>query len=268
MTLNLGVIGCGKMAYAILKGLVNHESIKISQLLVNDIDEEKINLFVQEFKAIRAEQKSLIESCDAVILAVKPYQIESVIKDNLQAFKDEQLIISIAAGVKTNTIEEMLSNKGHVVRVMPNTPALVGQGVTAITSSQSVPDNNISLVQQIFDSIGKTYIVDEKYMDAITAISGSGPAYVYLWVEALINAGVLIGLDNNLSKDLVINTIKGSMAMIEGSGKHPAELRDGVCSPGGTTIAAVRKLEEMGIRSAIFAGVEKAYLRSKELGEK
>lgn len=256
------------MAYAILKGLINKDSIKISQLLVNDIDEKRVNLFVEDFNAVSQDQKSLIESSDALILAVKPYQIESVIKGNITAFKENQLIISIAAGIKTNIIEEMLNNKGNVVRVMPNTPSLVGQGVTAIASGNSIPDNDINLVKQIFDSIGETYIVEEKYMDAITAISGSGPAYVYLFVEALINAGVLIGLDNNLSKDLVLNTIKGSIAMIEDSGKHPAELRDEVCSPGGTTIAAVRKLEEMGIRSAIFTGVEKAFLRSLELGEK
>lgn len=267
MSLNIGIIGCGKMAYAILKGLVNNDSVKINQLFVNDIEEEKVNLFVQEFKAVKAEPKSLIAESEAVLLAVKPYQIESVIRDNLTVFKEGQLIISIAAGIKTSTIEAMLENKGYVVRVMPNTPALVGQGVTAITSGQNVPDDCINLAKQIFASIGNTYIVDEKYMDAITAISGSGPAYIYLIVEALINAGVLIGLDNKLSKDLVLNTIKGSITMIEDSGKHPAELREEVCSPGGTTIAAVKKLEELGLRSAIFAGVEKAYLRSKELGE-
>lgn len=268
MSLRLGVIGCGKMAYAILRGLVNNDSIKIGELLINDIDEKSVNLFMQEFGAISQEQKELIELSDAVILAVKPNHIESVIQDNLSAFKEKQLIISIAAGIKTNTIEKMLKGKGHVVRVMPNTPSLVGQGVTAIASNKLIPDHDIDLVKQIFDSIGKTYIVEEKYMDAVTAISGSGPAYVYLLVEALINAGVLIGLDKNLSKDLVLNTIKGSITMVEDSGKHPAELRDEVCSPGGTTIAAVRKLEEMGIRSAIYAGVEKAFLRSQELGKK
>ncbi len=268
MAPTLGVIGCGKMAYAILAGLRKKASITIKQLLVNDIDETYSGQFAQEFKGTKMEQNRLVEQSDIIILAVKPHQIESVLKANSDCFRAGQLIVSVAAGISTSLIEETLSAKCAVVRAMPNTPALIGEGVTALTSGKYATEKDINLVKELFDNIGQTYLVEEKNMDAITAVSGSGPAYVYFIVEALINAGVSIGLDNSLAKNLVLDTVKGSINMIEKSGKHPAQLRDEVCSPAGTTIAAIKSFEEKGLRSAIFAGVEKAFLRSQELGQK
>ncbi|HZK43231.1 MAG TPA: pyrroline-5-carboxylate reductase [Syntrophomonadaceae bacterium] len=268
MSIKLGVIGCGKMSYAILNGLHNNKSINIGQSIINDIDDKRTNLFAQEFNGIIKKQGDLIRLSDVIILAVKPNEIENILKKNLDYFDENKLIISIAAGIKIATIENLFNSKFPVVRAMPNTPALIGEGVTAITGGQYTLAKDIKLAEQIFNSMGKTYVVEEKHMDAVTAISGSGPAYVYLIVETLINSGVSIGLDNSLAKDLVIDTIKGSIAMIEESSKHPAQLLGEVCSPAGTTIAAIKKLEEEGLRSALYKGVNEAFLRAQELGLK
>ncbi len=254
------------MSYAILAGISEHNN-HIENVFVNDIDSKAADLFVQEFGAVYKEQRALVEASDLIILAVKPHQIENVIHTNQVFFRDNQLIISLAAGIKTETIEGLLEAKCAIVRLMPNTPALVGQGVIAVTGGLYVQAEQMDLVEGLFANLGNTYLVDESYMDAITAISGSGPAYVFLIVEALINAGILIGLDHKLSYDLVVNTLKGSIAMLEETSKHPAILRDEVSSPAGTTISAVRELEKNGFRNAIFSAVEAAFLKAQELSE-
>jgi pyrroline-5-carboxylate reductase len=148
---------------------------------------------------------------------------------------------------------------------MPNTPCLVGQGIAAVAAGSKATDSDIDIVVRIFNSLGTVVKIDEKYMDAVTAVSGSGPAYVFLVVEAFMNAALHIGLDINLARELVIKTMKGSLEMLEQSGEHPALLRQDVSSPGGTTIAGIRKLEENGVRKAFFDAVEMAYNRSIEL---
>ncbi|NLJ73276.1 MAG: pyrroline-5-carboxylate reductase [Syntrophomonadaceae bacterium] len=268
MSYKIGVIGCGKMAYAILNSLINNLSIPIDKILVNDINYNSAQLFAQDFGAITGKANFVIANSDIVLLAVKPQQIIEVVTDNLSSFKDEHIIISIAAGIKIDEISNLLNNKSAIVRVMPNIPVLVGQGVVALAVGNYVNDEKLNIVQNLLSYLGITYLVDEGYIDAITAISGSGPAYFFLIIEALINAGILIGLDNNFSKDIVIQTLKGSMAMLEDTNKHPAVLREEVCSPAGTTIAAVKKLEEHGIRNAIFEAVNAAYLRAQELSNK
>lgn len=255
------------MAYAILNSLVNNLSIPIDNIFVNDIDDKSAELFVQKFGAIKEKAPTLVEISDVVILAVKPQQITKVLTDNLTYFKENQIIISIAAGVKISTIEGILNTKSAVIRIMPNTPALVGEGVIAISSGKYANLNHINIVQELFSNLGTNYLVEESAIDAITAISGSGPAYIFLIVEALINAGVFIGLDNNFTKNIVLNTVKGSIAMLEETSKHPAILREEVCSPAGTTIAAVKKLEENGLRNAIFEAVNAAYQKAQELSE-
>lgn len=266
MSLNIGVIGCGKMAYAILAGISRDKNL-IKNIFVNDINKESANLFVQEFNAVFKGQNNLVETSDLIILAVKPPQIKTLITDNLDFFKESHIIISIAAGIKTSTIENLLKVKSTVIRVMPNTPALVGQGVTAISGGLYANSEKVNLVRNLFTSIGTAYLVDENNMDAITAISGSGPAYIFLFIEALINAGVYIGLDHKLTQDLVVNTLKGSIAILEETSKHPAVLRDEVSSPAGTTISAIRELEDNGLRNAIFAAVEAAFYKAQELSE-
>lgn len=268
MKKKIGIIGCGKMAYAIAKGLFSASSFSQAEILVNDVDKEKTEKFRSEFGSKPASLSELIKESEIIILAVKPDKINEVLQNGTGFWQEDKLLVSVAAGIKTSYIEEICRQNIPVIRVMPNTPALVGEGVSAISRGRFADDDHVKIVKDVFSSLGVTVIVDEKMMDAVTAISGSGPAYFYLVIEAMINAGVQIGMDWETARFLVLNTLKGSAALLEKSGDHPALLREAVCSPGGTTIAAVRKLEENGIRKAFFEAVESAYKRSCELGNK
>ncbi len=263
----LGLVGCGKMAYALMKGISSASSLDFDRIYVNDIDATRSSLFVEEFKSLEIEPKELIKASNIIIIAVKPHQVGQVLEMGQGLWNDKKLIVSIAAGIKTSDIEEKSGVNVPVVRVMPNTPCLVGSGAAAISAGRFAGVNDIELVKKIMDSVGISLQVDEKHMDAITAVSGSGPAYVYLVVESMINAGLQVGLDINLLRNLVFKTVAGSIKMLEETGEHPAVLREQVCSPGGTTIAGVRELEENGIRRAFFQAIEKACLRSVELGK-
>jgi pyrroline-5-carboxylate reductase len=209
----------------------------------------------------------VVGQSDIVLLAVKPHQIGEVLRNTAQAWKPGQLLISVAAGAKTGFIQSCLPPDGKVVRIMPNLPALVGEGITAIAAGEGASEEDLIQVEKLLSGLGRTVRTDEKHMDAITAVSGSGPAYVMMVVEAMTEAAVHIGLDWELAKELVLTTIGGSIKMLEITGKHPAELRNQVSSPGGTTIAAVKQLEEQGLRSAFYNAIEKAYHRSIQLGQ-
>lgn len=268
MKKKIGIIGCGKMAYAIAKGLFSASSFSQTEIMVNDVDTAKAEKFYREFGSQPASLPVLIEESEIIILAVKPDKIGEVLQKGLDFWREDKLLVSVAAGIKTSYIEELCRLKIPVIRVMPNTPALIGEGVSAICRGRFALDEHVEVVKEVFSFLGVTVIVDEKMMDAVTALSGSGPAYFYLVTEAMINAGVQIGMDLETARLLVLNTLKGSAALLEKTGEHPAVLREAVCSPGGTTIAAVRKLEENGIRKAFFEAVESAYKRSCELGDK
>jgi len=263
----LGVIGCGKMAYAILKGLTNSLSKEFANIYISDINPDRISLFEKEFQAISINQEELVKECNIIILAVKPQQVGQVMNETRNLWDSNKLLISIAAGIKTSVLEKEAENNLRVVRVMPNTPCLVGAGVAAVASGTNASIADTEMVKEMFGQLGMSIIVEEKQIDAVTALSGSGPGYVFLIVESMINAGVLVGLDINLARNLVLNTVKGSISMLEHSNEHPAVLRDQVSSPGGTTIAGIRQLEENGIRKAFFDAVNEAYKRSIDLGK-
>jgi len=260
----LGIIGCGNMANAVVKGLSTNQA-NFHDILVNDINEERALNFSKEYGVKTVDYQTLWKECTAIILAVKPYQVKEVLNLARGHWYPKQLIISIAAGIKLASIEAATDNLLPVIRVMPNTPCLVGQGITAVAAGDKATNDDVDLVIRIFNSLGTVVKINEKYMDAVTAVSGSGPAYVFLVVEAFMNAALQIGLDISLARELVIKTMKGSLEMLEQSGEHPALLRQHVSSPGGTTIAGIRKLEENGVRKAFFDAVEMAYNRSIEL---
>lgn len=266
MPYKLGIIGCGQMAYAIAKGIYQNSNGKLNEIIINDINDERIELFKSEFNAKCQQLPELISACDVVLLAVKPHQIAGVLDKTTQCWHSKQLLISVAAGIPTKLIEEKTGNI-PVVRTMPNTPCLVGMGVVAISGGKFTEARHINFAEEMFNNIAKCVIIEENYMDAVTAISGSGPAYLFLTVEALINASVNIGIDNQMARFLVVETMKGSLELLEKTGDHPAVLRDKVSSPGGTTIAAISELEKRGIRAAYFDAVQKAYQKAKELGK-
>jgi len=265
LSLNIGVIGCGKMAHAILSGLNKYRE-KYGRILVNDIDSGRSHLFQQDFGAESAVAKEVIAGSNLVMLAVKPAQIESLLSEVSGIITSDIIVVSIAAGIKTAAIEKWIPVHSPVIRVMPNTPALVGKGMTAICPGKRAQAEHIQVVCELFETIGSVVVVDEKHMDAVTAVSGCGPAYFYLVAEAMINSAINVGLDINLARKLVLETMQGSISTMQLSDRHPAQLREDVCSPGGSTIAAVKKLEENGLRKAFFDAIEAAWHRSMELG--
>lgn len=263
----LGVIGCGKMAYAIVAGLARNQW-EYSRLLVYDPDQARSELFTREFSAQAVTAGEVVSRSQVVILAVKPAQIPAVLAETGKAWTDDKLLLSVAAGIKTSSLEGMLTSRPAVIRIMPNTPALIGQGISALCRGINAGDEDLALAQGIFACLGSAVIVNESLMDAVTALSGSGPGYIYLVAEAMIQAGINIGLDKNLARQLVLKTMAGSVAMMEETGLHPAQLKDDVTSPGGTTIAGIRQLEKHGLRRAFFDAVEKAFERSVQQGNK
>ncbi len=265
--LTLGVIGCGKMAYALLQGIKRQGNGKQLAIYANDIDPLRMELFAQEFSALAVSSREVVEKSDLVVLAVKPQQVWHVLEELQGLWRDGTRLVSIAAGIKTVDLERALKTSLSVVRVMPNTPCLVGKGVCAIAAGSQAKPEELETVSDLLAGMGEVLVLDESYMDAVTAVSGSGPAYLYLVLEAFINAGINIGLDAPLAKKLVLGTFRGSIDMIVESQEHPAFLREQVCSPAGTTIAGVRQLEAGGLRRAFFDAVEQAYLRSIELGQ-
>lgn len=263
MSQKVALLGCGKMAYALLKGIKKNT---FASIYCHDIDSERIELFAAEFGGKPAGLAEAIEAAQLIILAVKPQVLSIVMQDSVGLWTADKLLISVLAGVKTSTLEEASGGQTPVIRVMPNTPCLVGQGVSALSSGRLATAEQMALAKAIFSQLGVAVEVDEGLMDAVTAVSGSGPAYAFLVVEAMMNAAVNVGLDAALARELVIGTFKGSLAMLEAENLHPAILREQVCSPGGTTIAGVRQLEGNRLRKAFFDAIAAACQRSIELG--
>lgn len=261
----LGIIGCGKMGYALLKGIARN-SEEYDAIYACDTSAERVQLFKSEFGALAADQNQVVAEADIIILAVKPAQIKKVLKTTIPEWNDNKLLISIAAGIKTGSIEKELGKPVRVVRVMPNTPCLVGEGVSAVAGGEYALPDDLERVQSMMEQVGMAVIIDEGSMDAVTAVSGSGPAYVFLLVEAMCDAALALGLSSDVCRRLVVQTFKGSLSMLEATGEHPAVLKAQVTSPGGTTIAGLRELEADGIREAFFAALERACQRSIELG--
>eukprot|EP00188_Purpureofilum_apyrenoidigerum_P001054 Plantae.Rhodophyta-Purpureofilum_apyrenoidigerum.ctg15380.p1 GENE.Plantae.Rhodophyta-Purpureofilum_apyrenoidigerum.ctg15380~~Plantae.Rhodophyta-Purpureofilum_apyrenoidigerum.ctg15380.p1 ORF type:complete len:271 (-),score=44.53 Plantae.Rhodophyta-Purpureofilum_apyrenoidigerum.ctg15380:416-1228(-) len=251
--LKVGFIGGGMMAEAIAKGLVNAKLLSQEQIVFSEPYPPRVEYLKQQGWQLAKDNRSLAESSNVLFLAVKPNVIESVVQEFCLLIK-QQVIVSIAAGISTETFTTASGIKsGNIVRVMPNTPALVGTGASAVSGSNK---ENVALVMELMSAVGIAVEVPEYQMDAVTCISGSGPAYVYVFIETLADAGVLKGLSREVARKLAVQTVLGATRMVEESGEHPAELRNKVESPGGTTIAAVRALEEKGFRSAIYAAAE------------
>lgn len=267
MTWTLGIIGCGNMSYALLKGFFRSANQMPEKIYVNDLNETRLRLFNDEFKALSSTKNDLIAAADLIILGVKPNQIREVLADTQNFWQEDKILLSIAAGIRTGLLEELLQpNIARIIRAMPNTPCLAGEGMTGLCAGSSATAADLEKVKSLFTASGKAIIVKEDDMDAVAAVSGSGPAYIFLMIEAMIEAAVNIGLSSAVARELVLQTMKGSVVMMEDSGEHPALLKQQVTSPGGTTIAALRQLEEAGLRSAFFTAIEAAWRRSKELG--
>ena len=264
MTLGrLGIVGYGNMGSAIVKGLTDNGLFMASDIHVYDIDKDKLDKAGAEGNFTHTSIEELAQSSDTVIVAVKPKDISDVLKA-LQRISDEKLIISIAAGVSLETIESFLGEK-PVIRVMPNTPCMVGAGVNVLTRGSKASDKHVEKATKILSTIGFVSEVPETLMDAVTGLSGSGPAYVALIIDALSDGGVKMGLPRSMALKLAAQTVFGSAKMILEMGLHPTRLRDMVASPGGTTIEGIAVLEANGLRSALIKAVEASTMKSKKL---
>ncbi|MDD2484203.1 MAG: pyrroline-5-carboxylate reductase [Eubacteriales bacterium] len=276
--MKIGFIGTGNMGTALMKGYISAKPGSESLIYAYDTDGEKTKALAAEL-GINAcsEALEVANESDYLLLAVKPNVIGAAIQDIGPTVDwNKKVIISIAAGVSLEYIETELRDLGKtadfknpprykVIRVMPNTPALVGKGMSALSRNSHVPDQEFQEVMELFSAIGKAEEVDEKLMDAVVGVSGSSPAYVYLFIEALADGAVLQGMDRKKAYTFAAQSVLGAAEMVLTTGLHPGELKDMVCSPGGTTIEAVETLEALGFRSAVSAAVRAASEKSKAM---
>lgn len=261
----IGFIGGGNMAEAIIKGLLAG-GMAADALEVSDPSPERRALIASTYGVkTNTDNVSLMDTCDVVVLAVKPQVCKPVLEELTRSPLGGKTFISIMAGIRTDAMETSLGGNAAVIRVMPNTPALVLEGASALCSGKNATTEDLALAVEMFGMVGKTATVTEGLMDAVTGLSGSGPAYVFSFIESLADAGVKNGLPRDTALKLASQTVFGAAKLLLETGEHPAVLRDKVTSPGGTTIAGLHAMEERGFRSAVMAAVDKATARSKEL---
>ncbi len=267
MQQKIGFIGGGNMGEALIKGILKSGVSSRQAVFVSDIRSDRLKALQKSYGIkVCKDNLTAASQADIIILCVKPQNMEAMLSGLAPAVSGRHLIISVAAGIATDFISRHFKSSIPVIRVMPNTPALIGEGASALCKGRNATDSHLKLAQGIFSAVGKVVIVDESLMDAVTGLSGSGPAYVFLFIEALADAGVKMGLSRQVALLLATQTCLGSAKMIAETGEHPAKLRDMVTSPGGTTISGLHKLEAGRLRSALMDAVEAATKRSQELG--
>jgi pyrroline-5-carboxylate reductase len=265
VSIKLGIIGAGVMAEAILSRLLTQKIYEPNTVLVSEPQQQRQEFFKQKYQVNVTSDNRSVANSEVILLAIKPQVLGTVLAD-LSEIPSSTLIISILAGVPLKRLEESFPDH-PIIRVMPNTPATVGAAMTAIAPGQQVQSHHLDLTKTIFCAIGEVVEVSESLMDAITGLSGSGPAFVAIMVEALADGGVAAGLPRAIASELALQTVLGTAQLLQ-TGIHPAQLKDQVTSPGGTTIAGVAQLEKQGFRSAVIEAVTAAYKRSQELGKK
>jgi pyrroline-5-carboxylate reductase len=264
----IAFLGGGNMAEALIKGILAAGTAKAGQLSVTDISADRLEYLKKAYGIIvQKSNKDAVSGADVVLLCVKPQVMDKLLEEVAPAAGSGKLVISIAAGITLARIEKALTANPRVVRVMPNTPALVLAGAAALAGGKNATADDLAVAQSIFNSVGRAVTVEEKLMDAVTGLSGSGPAYVFMIIDALSDAGVKAGLPRQLALELAAQTVYGSAKMVLETKEHPGKLRDMVTSPGGTTIEGLHALEKGKLRAVLMNAVEAATARSKELGK-
>lgn len=263
----VGFVGGGNMGEALVRGLTKTGLMPAEHLMMADVRTERLDELKRLYGvSVASDNVTLVRRSDVILLAVKP-QILGAVLDEIAPATPGKLLISVAAGVSTSEIRRHLPPGTRMIRVMPNTPALVLEGATAIAHAAGLEDGDMDTARQIFEAVGRVVILDESMMDAVTGLSGSGPAYIALVVEALADGGVRVGLDRKIAMTLAMQTVLGSARLLIDTGMHPGQLKDMVSSPGGTTIAGIHSLEIGGLRRTLIDAVERATHRSRELGQ-
>ncbi len=265
----LAFIGGGNMGSALIKGVLKAGLLDPSRILVSDISEERLGFLSGEY-GVRTfnSNKEVVNNSDVIILAVKPQVMSVVLQDIRDVIGDEHLLVSIMAGVKLASISSVLGKEVPMIRVMPNTPALVLEGASAIACGSKATGEHRELALSIFSAVGEVVEVEEKLLDAVTGLSGSGPAYILLVIEALTDGGVMAGLPRPVASRLAIQTTLGAAKLMAETSLHSAALKDQITSPGGTTIYGLEVLESGGARGLLMRAVQAAARRSEELGKK
>lgn len=265
--MTIGLIGCGKMGSALTLGAIKAGVFESTRVLAYDPVPEAIAALGEGITAAGSLEEA-IKGSDALLLCVKPYQVAEILTQvaSLIESPDKLLVISIAAGVKIEAMEAACDNKARIVRTMPNTPSLVGEGAAAFTLGAGATGDDARFTEKLLGSVGVVYQVKEALLDTVTGISGSGPAYVYTFIEALADGALLEGLPRDQALALATQTVLGAARMVSESGEHPALLRDRVTSPGGTTITGLAALEEGAFRSTTIKAVKAATEKARELG--
>jgi pyrroline-5-carboxylate reductase len=264
----IGVIGTGNMGEALISGLLHSRSSIPENIICSDIRKDKLRAVKEAYGvATTSNNLSVVDASEIVVYAVKPQIMASVLRETAPGLDMTKVIISIAAGVPLAAIESCLNKDLRLIRVMPNIAASVKEGAAAIAAGKHVLKDDLKIAKAVFDSVGKSVIIEEELMDAITGLSGSGPAYIFLIVDALADAGVKMGLSREDALFLSTQTVLGAAKLLMETNEHPGRLKDRVTSPGGTAIAGLHTLEEGGLRTTLINAVETATRRSRELGE-
>lgn len=265
----LGFIGAGNMGGAILRGILDADYVKPGQISVCDTSRRRMQELADEFPGVTFcdSAEDLADVCDMIILAVKPYFLQDVL-DEIRPVLHGKALISIAAGWTVKMLADALHGTGATyLRVMPNTPAMVGEGMTALCDDSNFSKEDFSFAKGIFDAVGRTVVLPERVFDGVIAISGSSPAYVYMMIEAMADGGVKEGIPRATAYEMAAQSVLGAALMVLSSGTHPAALKDAVCSPAGTTIEAVEELELRGFRGAIMAAMHANAEKSRKISK-
>jgi pyrroline-5-carboxylate reductase len=263
----IGFIGAGNMAEALIRGLVHGHHIPAGRITASGPRRERLEKLATSYGiATTGDNRVIARSAGVVVLSVKPQILDKVLREIGDQLQPGTLVVSVAAGVGTEAIESTVTQGVRVVRAMPNTPALVGAGATAIAAGKHAGEADLATAKAMFDAVGITVVLDETHLDAVTGLSGSGPAYIFLILEALSDAGVKVGLSRRNAQLLAAQTVMGSAKMLLETDEHVGRLKDMVTSPGGTAIAGLHTLEQGGLRTTLINAVETATKRAKELG--
>lgn len=264
----IGFIGTGNMGSALLKGIINSGVIMPNKIFAFDKDEQKISKIAEQTSInICSCIEEVINYSKYIIICVKPNIVESVLNSIKDIVNEEKVIISIAVGIPISKYTSILGNNAKIVRTMPNTPALVGEGATLACTTDNISQEDKNVIELIFKSVGIIEFIDEKYMNEVTALTGSSPAYVFMFIEAMADAAVLSGLPRELAYKLAAQAVMGAAKLVLETGLHPAVLKDQVCSPGGTTIEAVACLEKNGLRSAVIEAMNECTKKARAISK-
>jgi pyrroline-5-carboxylate reductase len=264
----IAVLGCGKIGESLVAGLVSSGWREPREIVGTARREERLRELAERYGiATTTANREAVDGASVVVIAVKPQDIDDLLAELRGGVDDSQTVVSIVAAIPAAVIEEGLGDTVPVVRAMPNTPAAVHEGMAGLAGGRSAREENLAAAEEVLAHLGRTVRVSELHMDAVTAVSGSGPAYFALLAESMIEAGILLGLSREVSTELVVQTMLGTAKLLRDERMHPVELREMVTSPGGTTIAAIRELEQAGVRAAFLNAIQAAMRRSKELAE-